>query len=173
MKNIDDASTVKLRPSAIKWILIGSMFLALAGLFAFMYAYAPVHDPPDDSKVVFGSFVAFFLLGAAVSFAMLLPGRNYLLLGRDGFTVKTLWGSKSFRWGEVEHFGTLSVKGTTHVTYALSSEGRLRYTESWFRKLNRAVSGGDDNLPDTYGLSAEELAELMNQWKKRSTGAVQ
>ena len=33
--------------------------------------------------------------------------------------------------------------------------------------LNRAVTGYDGGLPDTYGLRADRLAALMNDWKQR------
>lgn len=36
------------------------------------------------------------------------------------------------------------------------------------RKLNKAVSGVDESLPDTYGMSAESLADLMAQWRNRT-----
>ncbi len=93
--------------------------------------------------------------------------RAYLLLTPTGFTTRTLLASKSFRWAEVEQFGTLSVKGTTRVIFTLTAEGRLRYTESMLRKLNKAMSGGDEALADTYGRSAEALADLMTQWKNK------
>ena len=135
-----------------------------------MYAYSPTHEPPDDSLIVVGSLVIFFLAGAVLSFMNLLPDRAYLLLRPSGFTTRTLFASKTFRWAEVEQFGTLSVKGTTRVIFSLTAQGRLRYTESMLRKLNKAVTGGDESLPDTYGMSAEALASLMTQWKSRSAG---
>jgi hypothetical protein len=32
------------------------------------------------------------------------------------------------------------------------------------RKISRSMVGVDGALPDTYGMSADELAELMNNW---------
>jgi len=162
--------TLKLKPSRRKWIFLGVLFLLFAGSFVLMYVYTPTREPPDDSLLVVGSLVVFFLAGAVLSFMNLLPDRAYLLLTPSGFTMRTLWASKSFRWAEVEQFGTLSVKGTTRVVFTLTAEGRLRYTESMLRKLNKAMSGGDEALADTYGMSAEALAELMNQWKGKAPG---
>ena len=159
--------TLKLTPSRKKWILLGVTFLLLAGGFALMYAYRPTREPPDDSLLIVGSLVVFFLAGAVLSFINLFPDRAYLLLTPTGFTTRTLLASKSFRWAEVEQFGTLSVKGATRVVFTFSAEGRLRYTESMLRKLNKAMSGGDEALADTYGMSAEALADLMTQWKNK------
>jgi hypothetical protein len=35
-------------------------------------------------------------------------------------------------------------------------------------KINRALVGAGSALPDTYGMKAEELAELMNEWRSRA-----
>ena len=165
--------TLKLRPSPWKWALIGLVFLALAVGMALLYAASPPQQPPDDSLLVVGALVAFFGAGALASLWMLLPNSAYLLLTTTGFTVRTLFKQKDYRWAEVEDFGATILRGKPWVVFTLSREGKVNLPETSLRGLNKAVSGGDDNLPDTYGMSAEELAELMNQWKKRSTGAVQ
>jgi hypothetical protein len=36
------------------------------------------------------------------------------------------------------------------------------------RKLSSAMSGYEAGLPETYGLSAEELAATMNDWRERA-----
>ena len=40
-------------------------------------------------------------------------------------------------------------------------------------KLNRAISGFDGGISDTYGLSAYDLAALMTQWRERATATPQ
>jgi hypothetical protein len=34
--------------------------------------------------------------------------------------------------------------------------------------MNVSLAGRNDYIPDTYGLSAEDLARLMNQWRERA-----
>ncbi len=160
--------TLKLTPSRRKWILLGVVFIALALGFTLMYAYTPKQDPPDDSAAIIGGLVGFFVLGAILSFMMLSPDSNHLLLTPTDFSFRTVLKHRNFRWEEVEEFHTMSVKGTAMVVYSLSPQGRLRFTESVWRKLNKAFSGGEETLPDTYGMSAEALADLMNQWKKKA-----
>jgi len=160
--------TLKLTPSRRKWIITGALFILLAAGFALMYATTPRRDPPDDSLLIVGCLVVFFLAGAILSFLMLSPDRNHLLLTAKGFTVRSMLKSQTFRWEEVEEFQTMSVKAATMVVYSLSTQGKLRFTESMWRKLNKALSGGEESLPDTYGMSAEALADLMNQWKKKA-----
>ena len=162
--------TLKLTPSRRKWILLGVLFILLAAGLALMYAYSPRRDPPDDSLLIVGFMVVFFLVGAIASLLMLSPDRNYLLLTPTGFTVRTLLKRANFRWEEVENFHTRSVKGMTMVVFSRSSQGNLSLTESVWPNLQKAMGGGDEFLPDTYGMGAGALAELMNEWKNRPGG---
>lgn len=163
-------TSLKLRPSLWKWTLIGLVFLALAGGMALLYASSPTEDPSGESLVLVGSLVGFFGLGAFVSLWMLLPNSVYLLLTPGGFTIRTLLKRKEYRWEEIEHFQSITLKGAPWVVFTLLGSGKVGRAETRLGWLNKAVSGGDDNLPDTYGMSAEKLAELMNQWKKRFGG---
>jgi hypothetical protein len=162
--------TLKLVPSKRKWIVLGSVFVLFAVGFAVLYASTPRVDPSDDSPLVIGSLIVLFAVGAAASFMMLLPGRAYLLLTPEGFTAHNVFKSRTFRWAEIDSFSVMPFRGTRLVVFTLSPEGKLRTVESVWRKLNKAVGGGDDNLPDTYGMSPEALADLMNQWRKKAAG---
>ena len=159
--------TLKLKPSRTKWLLLAATFAALAAGMSALYFYSK--SPKDDeSLLLVGGLVAFFSAGAVLSIMNLLPGRAYLLLAPGEFAYRTLFKSRGYRWSEVEQFSAFAFRQTSMVVFTLSREGKVRFSESGFRKLNKAVSGGDDALPDTYGMSADELAELMNQWKSKS-----
>lgn len=162
---------LKLKPSRVKWMLIGATFVSLAVGLVFLYASTPAQTPPDDSLIVLGGLFALFGAGAVVSVLMLMPNRVYLLLTPHGFAIRTLFKCKDFRWEEVEEFRATSLKGTPWVVFTLSPQGKAHLSKTLLRRINKAVSGGDDNLPDTYGMSGEALAELLNQWKKRSAGS--
>jgi hypothetical protein len=143
-------------------------FVALAVGMAALYFYSEA--PKDrESLLVVGSLVVFFAAGAVLSIMNLLPGRAYLLLTPGEFAYRTLFKSRTYRWSEVEGFEAFAFRETSRVVFTLSREGKLRFSESGFRKFNKAVGGGDDSLPDTYGMSADKLAELMNQWKEKSS----
>ncbi len=161
--------TLKLVPSKRKWIVLGAVFVAFAAGFAALYMFTPRADPTDDSPLVIGFLIAFFAVGAAASFMMLLPGSAYLLLTPGGFTARTIFKSRTFRWAEIEAFDVMAFRGAKLVVFTFSPQGKLRVVESRWRKLNQAIGGGDDNLPDTYGMSAEALAALMNKWKSNAT----
>jgi hypothetical protein len=159
--------TLTLKPSPTKWLLLAVTFLALAVGMAALYAYS--ESPKDgESLIVVGSLVVFFAAGAVLSIMNLLPGRAYLLLASGEFAYRTLFKSRSYRWSEVEQFSSFAFRQSSMVVFTLSQEGKLRFSENGFRKFNKAISGGDDSLPDTYGMSADKLAELMNQRKEKS-----
>jgi hypothetical protein len=161
--------TIKLKPSLTKWILLSITFAVLAIGMSALYIYS---EAPKDTEglLVVGSLVLFFIAGAALSMLNLQPGRSCLLLAPDGFTFHALFKSRSYRWSEVERFAVFSHSGANLVVFTLSPEGRVRFTENKFTKFNKALSGGDDSLPDTYGMGAGNLAALMNQWKEKSAG---
>ncbi len=162
--------SLKLLPSRRKWLFLAVVSILLAFGFVVMYAYGRTQNPSGDGLFLVGGFVVLFLIGASLCFMMGSPDRNYLLLSPTGFTVRSILKSSDFRWAEVEEFHTISVKGMTKVVYSLSPQGKLRFTESAWRKLNKALGGGEESLPDTYGMNAASLADLMNQRKKKAVG---
>ena len=166
--------TLNLKRSRRKWILLGALFVGLAVLFPLLYVTSPRPTPTADDATLLlvGIFTVLFGAGAVLSVLMLTTDRMYLFLTPSGFTARNLFNQKTYRWGEVEEFSTFSSRGNNWVVFTLSREGKLRFTESGLRKFNKALGGGDDNLADTYGMSAEALADLMNQWRKRASGSV-
>ena len=94
-----------------------------------------------------------------------------LRLEGDGFRIKQPWKWRFVRWKDASEFGIGStaiveqVKGdwSTVVTYddATIDEGNVS-------ALSRSIVGRNSALPDTYGLSAEDLQTLMNGWRARA-----
>ena len=161
------ADVLKLKPSPIKWMVVSVTFAALAAGMSALYVYSAA-PKTNEGLLVVGSLVLFFVVGVVLSLMNLLPDRAYLELAPDGFIFRSLFKSRSYRWSEVERFEIFSHRGASIVVFTLSPEGRVRLTESSFAKFSKALGGGDDSLPDTYGLGADRLAALMNQWKEKS-----
>ncbi len=108
--------------------------------------------------------MGFFGLGIPVFLAQLLPGRSYLELTCGGFTCVS-WFSKSHtRWADVRQFRVVQVSGHRMLGWDYLAHGP---GHDWGRKFSRAVSGADAALPETYGLTAEALAALMNELGQR------
>ena len=110
-----------------------------------------------------GWFVApVFGIGVLVSALGLLPGCAYLELRPDGFEVCSLFRPWFCTWEETEVLGTFSMAHTRWVGIRfIPVFDRARI----LRRMNRAVAGLDGCLPDTYGMKAEELADLMRLWR--------
>src|SRR5437588_1319158 len=137
---------VTLRSSRKKMLLmlIGSLIFVAAGFW--MLADHPVSGYAS---------IIFFGLCAVVFCINLLPNSSYLRLTREGFTMCSTFRCRSIEWRHVSNFGVARI-GTRKMVgwdpaHQISKMG----------KATKAFSGYVSALPDTYGLKAEELAELL------------
>jgi hypothetical protein len=112
--------------------------------------------------------VGFFGLCAVVGLLLPLAKGNHLRLGPDGFTVVLLLATRSYRWSEVGRFFVSYANGSDWVAFDLAASQRRRTLN---QRLTKRFFGYDDALPQTYGMTPERLAALMNDWKARATGA--
>jgi hypothetical protein len=144
-----------LRPNRRRYLLL---LLSCAGLAAGALT-ARKSDPINWIGILlFGSGVIVFSL-------LLLPGSAYLKLDSSGFTLCTLFRAHSTGWYEVDSFQVGRIAGRKMVVFNFSN---LHPGQGVLRKLSSAVSGYEAGLPETYGLSAEELAAMMNDWRERA-----
>jgi hypothetical protein len=116
-----------------------------------------------------GEGIGWFVLGffglCALVFALqLLPGTSRLRLDQNGFTVTSLFRSSTVRWSEVARFFVAQVGGRAMVCWDYA--GAVPHSTA-SRRLSRALAGVEAGLPDTYGLSAEALASLLEDWRQR------
>jgi hypothetical protein len=107
----------------------------------------------------------FFGICDLVSIVTMLPNASYLRLHRDGFTQVIMFRSSTFLWQDIREFSVGRV--------GLNKMVMLDFAPSWhesskLKTVARSMSGHEGALPDTYGLSAEELVALLQEWKNRS-----
>jgi hypothetical protein len=152
--------TVVLRSSRLKWLalLLASMVFVLGG--ALIFFAAP--NGRGGGVVVAG----FFGLTAVLALVQLLaPGR--IELSPDGFTIYGLGTRRTTPWSDVSSFSTAQASALSKIVTVNPADSRsLGRAGAAVRK----VVGFNRALPDTYGLSAEDLAALMNDWHRRYTG---
>ena len=108
--------------------------------------------------------ILFFGFGVIVYVLLLLPGSAYLRLDPTGFTVCSLFRAHSTGWFEVDSFEVARMRGRKLVVFNFSN---LHRGQEFVRKVAVAIGWHQGALPDTYGLSAEELAAIMNDWRQR------
>jgi hypothetical protein len=76
--------------------------------------------------------------------------------------VRNLYRSYFTRWSEVKRF-TVRTSGKTKIVQFNYLSGHKKQSKGKF--IARLLSGSEGGLPDTYGMKAEQLARLMNEWK--------
>lgn len=164
------ASSLTLRPRAWrKWAVAAiSLFFTAAGVFMIRE-----HEPSAWFVTVFFalcSLSALFLMG---------PEGNALVIEADGLTCVSPFRTFRIPWSDVTEFGVYGVPpfGLTKFVgmnfrpgYASAEEeggGRL---PQGMRGLNAAICGFEGALPETYGLSADALARLLEERRRAATG---
>lgn len=154
---LDITTTRVLRPSRLKtiaWLAVSAAFTA--GGVWMVY-----------SGEVMGWFVALFFGLCVVVFAvLLLPNSAYLSIGPDGFTVCSLFRAHSYRWSDV---GPFAVDCPRPCPYRMVV---FNFSEKYCaspraRKVAAAMTGYEGALPDSYGMTLEELADLLNENRER------
>jgi hypothetical protein len=127
-------------------MLIGSLVFVAAGLWML-----PEHPVSGYASIIF------FGLCALVFCVNLLPNSSYLRLTREGFTICSTFRCRSIEWRHVGTFGVTRIGTKKMVGWDPAD------SVSKLGKANKAVCGYASALPDTYGLKAEELVQLLNR----------
>jgi hypothetical protein len=153
----DDRQTLTLRPRRLKMALYGALSAGFTIGGALM-----IRDGAGEGWFVAG----FFGLATLVFLALLMPGSASLLLTRDGFRVRSLWRSHFTPWSAVAAFGVVRISHRSMVSYNFTDVAAHRGA-----RFSRALTGAEGALPDSYGMSAEDLAALMTAWRARALGA--
>lgn len=88
-----------------------------------------------------------------------------LRLDDHGMTLRTFGGSKRFDWAKCSEFGVsrLPVRGAGSMVVFDYDEPRY----ARLKRLNRGLVGAGGGLPDKFGMSATELADLLNQYRQQ------
>ncbi|HEY1303493.1 MAG TPA: hypothetical protein VGF24_08100 [Vicinamibacterales bacterium] len=109
--------------------------------------------------------IAFFGLGSLVFVVTILPGATHLRLHADGFEMRTLFKTSHCRWSDIGEIGVTSVYMNRMVAFNFAEPYRSQHGAV---VVSRALTGWDGALPDTYGMSARDLAALMTTYRDRA-----
>ena len=109
--------------------------------------------------------LVFFGLVALIAAVAMLPGAGGLILDREGFDVTSLLRRYRIRWQDTADFAAVSIPPAHQKMVGYND---LKRSSSRLAKMNVAIVGRDAAIPDTYGLSADALAQLMAQWRVRA-----
>jgi len=131
--------------SSSKWTVIGCV----------AFIYVGIRMEPDIGGV--GYLVAvFFSMILAGSVIRHHPKAASLRIDGQGFTVCRLFRETVFPWSQVDHFyvTTLWNEDQKAVVCVMASD--------WEHTRSGSTGKTEKRLPDTYGMTAEELAGLLN-----------
>ncbi len=163
MKNLkDDNKTVLLKPSVRKWLLMLSF--TVAGVVTAQLSGS------DMKGGVFGYWfvLVFGSVGSLIAAIQLIPGSSSLKLDRAGITITKVFRKRFVPWCECGEFKVRVLEADyrwltwTKSEFVMFSSGR----SDWNAEMSRKLTGEDDYLPDTYGMRAQALCDLLNEWRR-------
>ena len=101
--------------------------------------------------------IVFFGIGAVFAALNLLPNSSYLQVTREGFTICSSFRRRFIEWQQVGTFGVSNLGFKKMVGWDATQPA------STVGAANKLLTGHSSALPDTYGLTVEELVDLMNR----------
>jgi hypothetical protein len=149
--------TFELRPARFKWLII---FLIAAG---FVGIAVSVGDAmPTRQRWLAGGF---FALCGLIAVPQMMGFGSSLSLDREGFTCRTLFRSFRRRWVDCTAFAPVRVGFNAVVGFSTAWDEAMQLR---FAAVARGLTGTAGALPDTYGVSADDLADIMNRFRDRA-----
>lgn len=121
----------------------------------------------------FGTIVLWFCViacaaGIPFMIVLMLQGST-LRLDSEGLHVRHAWRSSRTPWADAGVFEVAILRipaSSEDVPLVVFDDAASR--NSTLGAMNARMIGRSGALPDTYGLSHEELAWLLNQWRERA-----
>lgn len=153
--------TLKLGPSRVKWLFVLALSLGFVAIAVFL---GGAMDLPV--RLFSGGF---FAICALIAAPQVIGIGSDLRLDAQGFTCRSLFRSWRREWKDCSPFEVVHVGMRGMVGFSTEQDERDKPRLS---AVSRGLTGGPSGaLPDTYGLSTVELADLMNRFRDRALGA--
>lgn len=149
------------------------MSVVFGALGACCFWYALYSEGDTYHVFMAGVMCVFAWAFTALFLYVILPGKRYLELTSQGFTLRYGFNSSSHNWRDVQDFGVFRKERMVFVVFNFARgyvppTPRRQRTSAYARKL----TGYDSSIGSPrYGMSAEELADLMNKLRQRYAGA--
>jgi hypothetical protein len=150
-----------LKPDRLRWFFV---FLIAAGFVAVAVWMGPNEDP-----LLFWGGGGFFLLCALIATPLMFGVGSSLTLDSKGFTCRTLFKSFRREWRACSAFYPVSIGFRKFVGFTTEQD---EAAHPRIAAANREFIGASGMLPDTFGLTADDLSDLMNTYRGRAWRAV-
>ena len=102
-------------------------------------------------------------IGVVVFAVNLLPNSAYLRLDADGLTFCALFRTHFYRWTDLGTFRVGEVGGKRMVVVTISADSHRLPTQS---SAAAPLTGQEGAFVDSYGLTPERLADLLNVYRE-------
>lgn len=164
--NSDEIILTSSRIKSFIFLLISLVFVA--------GSIEMIHSPSKASHVWTGWLgVLFCGIGAILFTLNLIPGASYLKISPNGLQICNLWKKTTYDWSDIKEFyvekNTSNYRGISHkwklVSFETSSSVNNKNRNNWAKLFTHNVG----SLPDNYSIQHEDLAELLNEKKKKYT----
>jgi hypothetical protein len=131
-----------LPPSRARWVFVAvlSAIIVVTNLYVLI----------QHGASALGLLALIFSITGTAGAVQLIPGSAGLWLDREGFTFRMFWYDRRRQWKKITPILSSQVGLLQMVGYNIEGDAPNKPREV---------------LPDTYGISANELAELMNHWR--------
>ncbi len=176
---------------SIGLIGVGLSFLALS-------YWARSHSPNEEMPLVLLWCWAVFCIGPILvgGWQLIFPSTVSLILDKDHFSTSIFGSKKCYKWKDVSEFTVfeqndikwlkrlfkekkrissivvLSDGRRTPIFYGPSKEKLVSFNDYTYTATSKASKRKQPEynsvLPNNYGMTAEQLVELMNHWRKRA-----
>jgi hypothetical protein len=133
------------------WLIVGVVFFGAGGPLC-LYG----------GHVIGWGAIAFSAVSLVLLLWMEFSPHSRLRLSPDGFTFGTWQRVSTYRWADVDRFFAARFAGSHRVGFAFAPHRREEPPIRW---LQPPLHGRF--LPNEYGMSAAELARLLESWRVR------
>jgi len=104
-----------------------------------------------------------FGLGIPVFLIQLWPKRAFLKVSEEGIEFCSLFSKQKVPWHDISQFGVITIR---HHGLPVKRMVGLNYSAEFqsvwkARSVAKILTGFEGALPDTYGMGAEELAQIL------------
>jgi hypothetical protein len=151
--------SLALKPRRLKWLAIFLIALGFVSIAVFL-------GDDMDPLARWGSG-GFFALCAAITVPQFIGVGSKLELDPKGFKCASLFKSFRREWADCSEFSPVRIGPNMMVGFSTGQDETAHPRGAAFA---RALTGTSGALPDTYGVSADELADLMNRFRARALG---
>jgi hypothetical protein len=103
----------------------------------------------------------------------LVPGAAWLKLDSQGFTVRYWFQDNTYRWTDIKEFKLLTQR---YMFIPIRRSVVFKFSKTYPKRnivarIAGAIASFDRNLPDNYGMKAQDLLVLLESCRRQAVAA--